>query len=172
MIYFVRHGKTDWNFKGIYQGQTDIELNSIGINQAKELLSKLEGIKFDVVISSPLKRAYQTAEIIHKGSIITDNRIMERSNGKLEGRQKGIDEVDFTDPNETRYNIEQLATFRERIREFWDDVLDKYKDKNVVVVSHAGVGIYTQCYFKGEPKDGDYTKYKIKNCDVFQANSK
>ena len=36
------------------------------------------------------------------------------------------------------------------------------------VHTHAGVSIYTKCYFEGEPKDGDYSKYKLKNCDVLK----
>ncbi|MCP4354879.1 MAG: histidine phosphatase family protein [Proteobacteria bacterium] len=167
----MRHGKTDWNLKGIYQGQTDIELNETGIKQAEELLSQLKGLKFDVVISSPLKRAYKTAQIISNGSIIADNRLMERSNGKLEGRQKGIDDIDFTDPKETRYDIEQLTMFRKRISDFWDDILEEYRGKNVLVVAHAGVGIYTQCYFKGEPEEGNYKKYKVKNCEVLKLSN-
>ncbi len=168
MIYFVRHGQTDWNLEGKYQGQTDIELNQTGINQALELKEKLKSYNFDVVIASPLKRAHRTAEIITDKEIITDDRIMERHNGQMEGVIKNTIFVDFADPNETRFNIEPLSDFRERIYSFWSDIETNYKNKDVLVVSHGGVGIYTQCYFKGEPENNDYQSYKIKNCEVLK----
>ena len=68
MIYIVRHGQTDWNVEGRNQGRTDIELNETGIKQAEEIAKKLEGKKFDMVFSSPLKRAYKTAQIISNKS--------------------------------------------------------------------------------------------------------
>lgn len=171
MIYFVRHGQTDWNVKGLYQGQTDIELNDTGVKQAEVIAAKLEHIKFDVVLASPLKRTKKTAQVIHNGDIIYDERLLERRNGGLEGKKKNREEIDFTDPNETRFNIEQLQSFRKRISDFWNEVIDKYKGKNVLVISHAGVSIYTQCYFKGDPKDGDYNKYKVKNCEILQYDN-
>ena len=171
MIYLVRHGQTDWNTIGKYQGQTDIELNPEGIVQAENLRKNLKDIDFDIVISSPLKRAYKTAQIIHPGYIITDNRLMERSNGELEGKIKGHHVVDFTDPNETKFNIETLPVFRRRIIDFWDDVLKNNSKINVLVVTHAGVGIYSQCYFNGEPQNGDYNKYIMKNCDIIKFDT-
>lgn len=47
-------------------------------------------------------------------------------------------------------------------------LMKKYKDKNILVVTHAGVGIYARCYFEGEPSNNDYSKYKIKNCEVIK----
>ncbi len=168
MIYIVRHGQTDWNLKGIYQGRIDISLNKTGIEQAKKIKKKLEGIKFDKVFSSPLKRAYETAQIICDNHIIKDKRIIERSNGELEGKFKleYKDAVDFNDPNETRFGIENITDFRNRIKDFFDDIVENYKGKNILIVTHAGISIYARCYFEGEPEDGNYPSYKLKNCDV------
>ena len=170
MIYIVRHGQTDWNLEGRYQGRLDVELNEKGIKQAEKIHEELKDIKFDIVFSSPLKRAYKTAQIITNEPIIKDERIIERCNGELEGKLKTetVDFVDFTDPNECRLGIEKLTDFRDRITNFFDDITNNYKGKNVLVVTHAGVSIYTKCYFEGEPKDGDYSKYKLKNCDVLK----
>lgn len=170
MIYIIRHGETDWNLGGRYQGRIDIELNDTGLEQAKKMHDELKDIKFDVVFSSPLKRAYKTAQIICDNDIIVDNRIIERCNGKLEGKLKSNfkDNVDFTDFKENKYDIEPLLDFRERIKEFLDEVMPKYKNKNVLIVTHAGVSIYLKCYFVGEPDDGNYSKLKLKNCEVFK----
>ena len=167
MIYIVRHGQTDWNVEGRYAGRVDVKLNSKGIEQAKITAEKLSGIKFDKVFSSPLKRAIQTAEIICNGKINTDERIIERCNGELEGKLKTeiIEKIDFNDPDNIKYGIEPITDFRNRINEFLDDITKKYVGKNVLVVTHAGVGIYIKCYFEGEPKDGNYSSYKLKNCE-------
>lgn len=174
MLYIVRHGKTDSNENGRYGGRIDVKLNEEGIRQAEEVALKLKDIKFDKVFSSPLSRAYKTAEIIckEKYDIIKDERIIERSNGKLEGKLKSEikEKIDFNDPNEKRYDIECITDFRSRIYNFFDEITKKYHDKNILVVTHAGVGIYTRCYFEGEPKDKDYIKYKLKNCEVLKYN--
>ena len=66
-LYVMRHGQTDWNVAGKIQGSTDIELNETGIKQAEATKEKLLGENIDVIISSPLKRARKTAEIIASG---------------------------------------------------------------------------------------------------------
>lgn len=86
MIYIIRHGQTDWNINGRYGGRIDVPLNEYGIEQAKQIREELKNINFDVVFSSPLIRAYTTAQIVCDIDIIKDDRIIERSNGDLEGR--------------------------------------------------------------------------------------
>ena len=112
----------------------------------------------------------QTAKIITNQEIIEDSRIIERSNGELEGKLKSEYQslVDFTDPNETRYNIEPLNDFRKRIENFFKEIVNKYPKKDILVVTHAGVSIYAKCYFEGEPIDGNYSKYKLKNCEILK----
>ena len=168
MIYIVRHGQTDFNVNGIYGGRKDISLNEEGIKQAYELREKLKDVKFDFVFSSPLKRSLETASIICNNEIIKDDRIIERSNGDLEGKLKAeINDIpDFNNPNEKRYNIENIVDFRNRIYNFLNDITQIYKGKNILVVTHAGVGIYARCFFEGEPSDGNYKYYKMANCEV------
>lgn len=173
MIYIVRHGETDLNVKGIYGGRIDSELNEVGLEQAKKVAEKLKGIKFDYVFSSPLKRACTTAKIICDNDIITDERIIERDNGELEGKAKTEvpNDINFNDPNETRFNIENINDFRARIDDFFKDITKNYHKKNILVVTHAGVGIYARCFFEGEPKSGNYYDYKLKNCEVLEYNN-
>lgn len=167
MIYIVRHGETDYNVEGRYGGRIDVELNSKGIEQAYTLQNELKDIRFDKVISSPLKRALKTAQIITDSEITIDERIIERDNGELEGKLKQDcpPNIDFNNPN-TGYGIESIIYFRKRIFDFFDEITEKYKGKNVLIVTHAGVGIYARCYFEGEPRDKNYSIYKIKNCEV------
>lgn len=63
-LYIVRHGETDWNKMGKYQGITDVPLNENGLNQAKACGQALKDVKFDRILSSDLSRALVTAEVI------------------------------------------------------------------------------------------------------------
>jgi len=104
MLYFIRHGNTDWtenkNASGQKdpkcQGRCDISLNATGIAQAKALKEKLKGIKFDKVYCSPLTRCRQTLEYSYSGDapIIFDDRLTERDFGKFEGLTRS--EFDFS----------------------------------------------------------------------------
>ena len=91
--------------------------------------------------------------------------------GKSKINVKTKDNIDFNSPNENKYNIESIEKFRGRIKSFFDEVTSDYKGKNILVVTHAGVGIYARCYFEGEPINKDYSKYKIKNCKIIKYNN-
>lgn len=177
MIYIVRHGQTDWNVEGRYQGRKDIELNSTGIEQAKITKEKLFGIDFDSVISSPLKRALKTAEIIsgvdNADGIIIDQRIIQRSNAELEGKiiEESNRSTSFNDINNAKSKIESIADFRERIFDFCKNLENNYVTKNVLVVTHSGVIVYIRCYFEGEPKNNNYKTYKLGNCEIIKYNN-
>ena len=89
-ILLTRHGKTEWNALGKVQGKADIKLNEEGIKQAKETSKLLQDEKIDLIISSPLIRAIETARIIAKERnipIITDESLSERDFGEYEGKR-------------------------------------------------------------------------------------
>lgn len=62
-LYLTRHGETEWNVQNKVCGITDVELTDKGRSQAKELGEKLRDHKIDLIVSSPLKRALETARI-------------------------------------------------------------------------------------------------------------
>lgn len=87
-IYIFRHGQTDYNLARRVMGQLDIPLNDVGRAQATELANKLAPVKIGAIYSSPLTRAMETAQAVASkigAPIITDKRLMERNNGKLQG---------------------------------------------------------------------------------------
>ena len=87
-ICLIRHGETDWNALGKLQGRTDIPLNETGKKQAKETGAFLKGSDWDVIITSPLRRAKETAEIINQYlglEIIEMEDFIERNYGDAEG---------------------------------------------------------------------------------------
>lgn len=173
MIYVVRHGESEWNSIGRIAGRIDISLSKKGIEQAKKTAKKLKSVDFDVVISSPLKRTLKTAELLTSKPIKIDDRIIERDNGILEGMFKNEipEDVDFNSQDACRYGIEDIKIFRDRIYNFWKDVIEKYAGKNVLVVTHAGITIYTKCFFYGEPKNKDYDSLRLKNCEVLKIDN-
>jgi broad specificity phosphatase PhoE len=89
-IHFLRHGESTGNAEGVYQGQGDYPLNATGRAQAQALAETwfAQGVKLDLVVSSPLLRARETAEIIAQrlsAPLELDEVWMERDNGKLSG---------------------------------------------------------------------------------------
>lgn len=88
-LYIIRHGETKWNSEKRLQGRSDIELNEYGIELARITSEALKDVKFDKIYSSPLKRAYETAEILRgsrKLDIICDDRLKEMCFGDYEGK--------------------------------------------------------------------------------------
>ena len=88
LLYFIRHGQTDWNKDMRMQGQSDIPLNENGRESAIEAGKTLANTHIDLAFSSPLKRAKETAELVLAGRdipIIEDKRIEEICFGICEG---------------------------------------------------------------------------------------
>ena len=85
----LRHGATDWNRQGLFQGRTDNPLNDDGIAQAHAAAERLQQVALGHVVSSPLVRALRTAEIIAAASsrtVTIDHGLIELDFGSFEGR--------------------------------------------------------------------------------------
>lgn len=139
-ICFVRHGETDWNVAGKLQGKTDIPLNENGIAQAKECAAYLKEREWDAIITSPLKRAKGTAEIINEAiglSLIDMDAFMERSFGDAEGMTYEERIAAFSENNYP--NQEELAAFRERLMRGIEAVHADFTGKRVLLVAHGAV---------------------------------
>lgn len=173
ILYVVRHGETIRNKLGLIQGQTEWNLTEKGIKDAEELRSEVDKLDIDVVISSPLKRAKDTASIItnNKYPINIDDRIIERDWGMCEGAH--IEEVDTvkcwnfhinTDDNK----IEKVQDLLARVSEFLEDIKVKYQDKNVLVVAHSAVLRAIHYCLHPIPEDGDMSKLEIPNLRLIE----
>lgn len=167
-VYIVRHGEVPHNALHQYNAN-DEDLTDIGIQQAFELRNKIECMKFDMVISSPLLRTTHTENILtgYDDSLITDERLRERSCGNLSGQSLEVTNREeywnyYTDIQYgTSENIQQ---FFERIYGFLDEL--KTKDyQSVLIVAHSGVSKAFSCYFEGI-QDGKFLNRGLKNCEV------
>ena len=152
MLYVVRHGHTDWNSQKITMGRKDISLNELGIKEAHTTSDILQDYSFDFIICSPLIRARQTADIINQNrnnKIIYDERIIERNLGNLEGKPYTSNNNDIWDINinSDSDGIETMEDFKDRVYGFLDEILKKYSDKNILLVTHGGVYALINCYF-------------------------
>jgi len=152
-IYLVRHGLTDWNEKGLLQGQSDIPLNKEGEKQAVEAAKKhFKNIKFAAIFSSDLVRAKRTAEIIaleKKMAVETSVLLRERDFGPFEGRhfneimkELRLDIQSFrilTDQEADSLGIESDTKVMERFLRFLREVAVAYQGKKILVVTHGSV---------------------------------
>ena len=184
MIYIIRHGQTDWNIEHRTQGQTDIALNKNGIEQAELITQKIANLKIDNIISSDLKRADMTAQIINKNfnkNIKTDKRLREFCFGTLEGitRDKITQEIwDDFNKNPKQFNAETKEEIFNRIKSFIDDIKSNNINKNTLVVTHGGPIRMIKYYldngdnFNDKKYLAEYMTLKINNLDIFIIDEK
>ena len=149
-FYLVRHGESEGNREGLFRGRHDFPLTPLGIKQAESVKRALNDINFDLIVSSPLKRAYDTARIIANGRPV---RVMEEFNNInlsiWEGKKK--DYIKTTYPEEWDIWLTQPEELRIEGAETIDDVqkravfgiqalIDEYKDGGIIcIVSHRAV---------------------------------
>lgn len=146
-LILVRHGETDWNAQHRWQGHSDTALNDAGREQARRLAAEFEPV--DVLYSSDLARARETAEIIAERlglEIRLDPRLRERGFGSWEGLT--TEDIEVTFPEEQQrwregigpgaHDAEQFETFAARVGSFVDEVVPRHVNEDVLVVTHGG----------------------------------
>lgn len=131
-IYLVRHGESEANAKGIHQGQKiDTSLSKNGLEQAKKIAERLKDEDFEIIYSSDLKRAYETAKEIakfHNIKIIKDKRLREKA------------------------DEESNEDLIKRTKEFLKGI--KKHNGNILVVAHGGVNRFILGISTGDRKKG------------------
>lgn len=152
-LIFVRHGQTDFNKKGIVQGQEkDIPLNDDGRAQVEKTATTITK-NVDRIISSPLARARETAEIInkrlHRGVEFSDE-LKEFSYGSLAGKTwaeiekiTGDPDIHAKDENvmfdHRPFGGESAQDVKARVKHFVDQVAATHSDETMVVTAHGGI---------------------------------
>ena len=171
-VYVVRHGRTDWNDKGLTQGKSNVPINEKGITQAMEAKDKLKNVTFDVCISSPLKRTLQTAKIITNGkcNIITSDLLLERDMGDFEGKNHALySKHNYWDYKENSgYNdVEPVKDLLKRTKTFIDELKNENYE-NVLIVSHAATIRAINYNIEGYDENTNFLEFKPKNGEVYQ----
>ena len=142
MLILVRHGRTPANAAGLLQGHLNQDLDKVGERQAEAVAQHVQAsVAVDTVISSPLRRAQQTASAFGL-PVETDERWIELSYGEYEGKphndvpsevwSRWIHDFDFIPPGG-----ESLSALDQRVRAACDDLRERATQQNVVVVSHV-----------------------------------
>lgn len=148
-FFVVRHGETDWNKLGRFQGHTDISLNDRGLSQARETAVASEDWDYTAIYSSPLVRTVQVAEEIAKVTpmlVSQEPGLKELSLGDLEGVTGEEMRNDWpalfaawrTEPEKMSMpNGESLGELRDRTWQVILDIEQKHSsDDSIVVISH------------------------------------
>jgi alpha-ribazole phosphatase len=150
-LLLVRHGETDWNRQRRYQGQSDVPLNETGREQAAAAGRRLARQQISHLVSSDLRRARQTAEVIAARcqlEVRHDSRLREMSFGAWEGlthdqiqaRWPGARTAWFADPVHTAPpEGETLAQVSERVQAVLKEIARAQGGQTVVLVAHGGV---------------------------------
>lgn len=180
VIFFFRHGQTDWNLNKRFQGQSNVPLNDTGRQQAQNLAAYLKTHKIEVIYSSDLDRALETANIInshHQVPIVKDTRLREANLGELEGlilheaeakfgkasidkwKSNSSDALDFCFPRgETKKEV------LHRVKAFLELMFIKNEDyKSIAISTHGAVIHKLVFHLMGD----SYYEYPVTNCSLF-----
>lgn len=182
-ICAARHGETDWNKRGILQGWLDVPINTLGRAQAAEMAKAFVPHRFNVIWSSPLARASETAEIVMRQLQLAMPRhhdgLKERHFGAIQGIPK--DELAELNPTQLEQILrrnpaahfvggESMDDFAERILQALQEIGRHHINQRVLVITHGWVldvitrhisGMNRSTVLSEKPKNGECIWTKI-----------
>ncbi len=169
-FYFIRHGETVWNVENKICGATDIELTARGHEQAISTGQKIleMNLKADKILSSPLKRASETARHISEITGIPmeiEPRLIEQNFGRYESTPR--DGAEFHEAKKdmaSRFGTgESMLQTAHRIYGLLDQI--KAGDEVYILVAHNGLVRIIESYFR-EMDNEEFSSIGIKNCEI------
>ena len=169
-VYAARHGETLWNVENKVCGRTDLPLTEHGLAQAEALAEKAAPLGIDLILSSPMLRARQTAAAVGERCgvpIIVDDRLIEQDYGIFEG----VDRKDLgflTNKRQFAFRYpggESMMDVACRVYSLLEDVKRKYDGKTVLLVCHGGVCRVIRTYFEDMTNE-EYFQYSEENAAV------
>lgn len=176
-LLVVRHGQTNYNVQGRYAGSIDIPLNSSGLLQAEQLAKRLMGNSFDLIVSSPLIRARQTAEVINRAfhvPLIICDQFAERNVGVYEGLTREEAKLQYPDlyarectrqPDDAPTGGETIRQFDMRITSALENLQASYPESKILVVCHGFAARIINRYYKKLSFD-EMHNFTLGNCEI------
>lgn len=150
-LILIRHGETDWNAEGRWQGQIDVPLNQNGKSHARRLVDELAGSGIQAIYSSDLSRALETARPFANAfglPIRIDRRLREINQGEWQGllvteiqaRYAELFHSRMANPNTVSPpGGETVIQVEERVYQALDDILRRHPGETVAIVAHGFV---------------------------------
>lgn len=148
-LILIRHGETDWNLEGRYTGQSEIQLNTRGLQQAEALSERLCDKKIDAIYSSDLLRASQTALRLKSDRDIPlhlDPRLREIDQGEWEGLHFDEIRTRYREAWEKRQDAplevappggETVGELRQRVLQALREIINRHPQETIAIVSHG-----------------------------------
>ena len=156
MIYLIRHGETDWNHQKRRQGRRDVPLNDQGREQMRRCGELLAALPADAIVTSPLSRAVESAEILAecmglaRDTIVADEGLIERDFGDVDGMTKA--ELKAYRARGGNEHQEPLYRVRERMMRSILTYARKNDKQHIVLISHSAAikSVFVRLYGKPE----------------------
>ncbi len=177
MIYIIRHGQTEQNNRKILAGRANYQLNETGIAQALEAGKWLreKKIHLDLIISSPLERALNTAVLVSPGTETQiDERLIEMEFGPYEGMDltHPAPEVSFFfsdfEHHPAPAGMESLAEITARLGSLLEELKPVALEKNILLSTHA-IAMKGALSYLTPPERGSYWPKYIENCAIYRT---
>jgi 2,3-bisphosphoglycerate-dependent phosphoglycerate mutase len=166
VLILARHGETDWNRDGRYQGHATTPLNARGREQALELAERLRGVELAAVYSSDLPRALETAEVVARARglrVIADPALREIDLGSWSGLTRS--EIAERFPGADHHDGETREEFDERVLGAVTRIAAAHDGRRVLIVAHGGCIRALQRRVLGEAQP------VLENCGVYELHA-
>jgi alpha-ribazole phosphatase len=162
-LVLIRHGETDWNAEGRWQGQADVPLNATGWKQAQQMARSLKSTGISAIYSSDLQRASQTAKVLADEigvPVRLDSRFREIHQGEWQGLLLSEIQAHYAHANQDRLRDpmsfsppggEPVAQVRARVLTAVQEILCQHLDETVAIVSHGFALAVLITHVKGQP---------------------
>lgn len=170
-FYFVRHGESLWNVENKICGATDIDLTEKGFQQAEQAAENIlrQELKIDMILSSPLKRAYHTAQVISEKTGIplkAEPRLTEQNFGKWEGTARDGEDFRIAKTHfiESWDGGESMLKTTHRVYSLLDEITSQ-EDTVYLLAAHNGLARIIQSYFH-DMSNEEFAAFGIGNCEI------
>jgi uncharacterized phosphatase len=174
-IFFVRHGESEANAAGVTAGaRLDVGLTEDGRQQARKVGEDLKDKRIDLIVSSPMKRAYETAAIIaqtinyNQPKIIATPLFIERDLGELTGKKNELVKT-YYDAGMLPASVETTESLQKRIIEGLE-WLKTLPANNIVLVSHGGPGRMIRTIYRQEDHSQINSLARIGNAEIMELS--